>query len=256
MGRISADFNFSNDSLRTPMNRDQIIKEIQRTAATNGGIPLGSRRFTTTTGIRESDWLGKYWARWGDALTEAGLTPNQLQSAYGMTYLLELCVSLTRELGRLPTANDLRLKDRTDPQFPSQKVFERLGTKAELVQLLFEHCRGRRGHEDVTRLCEAYVPRKQRIETAVGPSADTGFVYLLKSGRFYKIGFSNSVGRRAYELGIQLPERAAIVHEILTDDPSGIESYWHNRFSAKRKNGEWFELDAADLTAFKRRKFM
>jgi hypothetical protein len=76
----------------------------------------------------------------------------------------------------------------------------------------------------------------------------------MKSGKFFKIARSNAAGRREYELGIQLPEPLKSVHVIRTDDPVGIETYWHNRFAAKRKNGEWFELEAADVAAFKRRK--
>ena len=79
---------------------------------------------------------------------------------------------------------------------------------------------------------------------------------MVKSGRFCKIGMSNSVGRRLYEIALQLPEKASTVHSIRTDDPVGIEAYWHKRFQAKRKNGEWFNLDASDIAAFKRRKFM
>jgi hypothetical protein len=83
-----------------------------------------------------------------------------------------------------------------------------------------------------------------------------GYVYLIKSGKHHKIGHSNSAGRREYELAIQLPERATTVHTISTDDPLGIEAYWHRRFESKRLNGEWFNLNAADIRAFKRRKFM
>jgi hypothetical protein len=84
----------------------------------------------------------------------------------------------------------------------------------------------------------------------------SGFVYLIRSGRHYKVGRSNSAGRREYELAIQLPEKAQTAHVIRTDDPVGIEAYWHNRFAPKRKNGEWFDLTAADIAAFRRRKFM
>lgn len=239
------------------MNKAHILAEIKRTAAANGGLPRGSRRFETETGIKEADWLGKLWARWGDALQEAGFPPNQLQGAYDRTELLEKYARLAQELGRLPTANDLRLKSRVDAEFPSNKVFERIGPKAELVQQLLEYCRGRDRCEDVICLCEAYIPRTRPTpEEGASQVEEIGFVYLIKSGRFHKIGKSNAVGRRKYELAIQLPERPTTVHVIRTDDPSGIEAYWHKRFELKRKNGEWFELDAGDIAAFKKRKFM
>jgi hypothetical protein len=73
---------------RDRVDREQVLAEIQRCAAKNGGQPLGRGRFEEETGIRESDWLGRYWARWSDAVKEAGFAPNALQGAYSDDELL------------------------------------------------------------------------------------------------------------------------------------------------------------------------
>lgn len=50
------------------MSRDEILDSIRRIAAQNGGDAPGKQRFQRETGIRESDWSGRFWARWSDAV--------------------------------------------------------------------------------------------------------------------------------------------------------------------------------------------
>ena len=111
--------------------------------------------------------------------------------------------------------------------------------------------------QELALLCERHLSSLSPRRPA-SASADYafGFVYLMQSGRFFKIGRSNAAGRRVYELGLRLPEPVRSIHVIPTDDPQGIEAYWHKRFAPKRRNGEWFALDSRDVAAFKRRKFM
>lgn len=240
------------------MDKEHILDEIRRTAKENGGSPLGQARFQQQTGIKQTDWFGRYWARWGDALQEAGFPPNTLQGPYAEELLLERFVQLIRELGRFPGLGDLRLKRHQDPTFPSHNTFSRFGAKRRFVARILEHCRSLGGFDDVVSLLDASTATSvaSRQGQDVPGEIEIGFVYLLKSGRYFKIGKTNAHGRRERELAIQLPEKALSVHVIKTDDPAGIEAYWHTRFAAKRRHGEWFELNAADISAFKRRRFM
>ena len=149
------------------------------------------------------------------------------------------------------------MKRRTTPDFPSAKTFDRFGNKAQVLAKVAEYCRGK-GYGDVIAIYEATTvsPEAVDAEDEKDDSINCGFVYLIKSGRHFKIGRSNAIGRREREIALQLPDKANTVHVIKTDDPPGIEAYWHQRFADRRKNGEWFELSALDVKAFKRRRFM
>lgn len=240
------------------MTKDHILAAIRRTAVENEGRPLGAQRFASETGIRYADWHGKYWARWGDALREAGYAPNKFNAALPEAKLLFRLADLTQELGHFPVAAELRLKARRDSSFPSHNTFSRFGPKRALAARLREFCLSE-GRLEVAALCAPVADTPSAMDAADAVQAsgpDAGSVYLMKSGKFYKIGRTNAVGRREREIALQLPEKVQLVHSIRTDDPAGIEGYWHRRFQDRRKNGEWFQLTQEDVVAFRRRKFM
>src|SRR5579872_5799970 len=62
-----------------PSLRERVLDEIRRMAAENGGRAPGCHRFNRVSGLSHAVWHGQIWARWSDAVREAGLTPNDKQ---------------------------------------------------------------------------------------------------------------------------------------------------------------------------------
>jgi hypothetical protein len=233
--------------------RDQILNEIRRLATANGGQPPGRRLFESETGIPESAWFGVYWPRWGDAVAEAGLTPNKKKQKHDEQFVLIKLVEACRHFGRVPATMELRMYKKIDSEFPNEKaMLAGFHGKANLLRRLGEWARANNNYEDIAAMVVDQLPE---IESEIKGAPKEGLVYLIKSGAHYKIGRSNELERRVKEIRIALPEAASLIHSIRTDDPAGIEAYWHRRFSDRRANGEWFKLSNADISAFKRRKF-
>jgi hypothetical protein len=98
------------------------------------------------------------------------------------------------------------------------------------------------------------------LESSVAPtfskSKKDEWVYLLKGVQgYYKIGRGAELERRVKQESVAMPEKLVLEQSIRTDDPVGIEGYWHRRFADRRANGEWFKLSREDIRAFKRRTF-
>jgi len=231
--------------------RDFIISEIKRLTAENGGTAPGVGTFANSTGITAGKWRGVYWAKWSDALTEAGVAANEWQKKRDSNEVLHKLAELCRSLGKMPTTSEMKLHARSDPSFPNTKtIANHFGGIHDVVTAL----RRLAMSGEYTDLAAVLPPTSTEPEMPRSRNSD-GVVYLLKSGPHYKIGRSDDIERRFREITIALPESVTLIHSIRTDDPSGIEAYWHRRFADRRANGEWFKLSGDEVKAFRKRTF-
>lgn len=234
-------------------SKERIIGTYHRLVKEHGGLLIGERVFMRETGFSHHYWKGGYWRSWSAFQADAGYTPNNPNEKIPDEILLHRFAELAFERNEIPSEADLMLKRKDDPSFPSKAAFRRWGGREPLLAKVTEYCEGK----------ERFAPVLELLTQSVSSSLDhrldsphiKGFMYLLRSGKNYKLGRTNAVGRRLRELAIQLPQKPDTVHVIETDDPEGIELYWHRRFTEKRQGGEWFALSSEDVRAFKKRRF-
>lgn len=74
-----------------------------------------------------------------------------------------------------------------------------------------------------------------------------GFVYLVESAGYHKIGISKNVANRMAGMVTNSPLPFTLVHTITTDDMAWAESQLHQRYAAQRVRGEWFDLCPDDI---------
>ncbi len=236
------------------MSKEYILEKIKEIS--NESTTPGLQKFCKITGIKKYE-INKYWETWSDALIEAGHAPNQFTQAMPQDYIIEQIVDLIREKQKFPTDQTFQVKKYEDSNFPSTvTIRDRIGNKETLVKAVIKFCGAKDNYRDVLDICQKVkVPTPSR-KTKGRKVSVIGYVYLIKFGDFFKLGRSNDIDRRFREIKTKLPEEGELIHVIETDDPEGIEAYWHNRFKEERTRGEWFKLSNDDVKSFKKRKSM
>jgi hypothetical protein len=233
--------------------RESVIAAYNSLVQERGGVPVGAGIFMRETGIPRYCWQGGFWRSWSEFQAEAGHAPNAPAQRIPDDVLFEGFAALALELNAVPTEADLTLKRKRDPSFPGKMAFRRWGGSTALLAAVAAYCEGKEQFAPALALFKQGT--SARLDQRLDRFRIKGFVYLLRSGKFYKLGRTNAAGRRLRELAIQLLQKPDTVHVIETDDPEGIEGYWHRRFEEKRPGGEWFALSAEDVRAFKKRRF-
>lgn len=239
------------------MDRQTIIDEIKRIAAENQGRPPGLEKFQRGSGIASPQWLGVYWENWSEALLEAGFQPNAHAVAFDKNDLLKSLARAVRDLKKYPSGVELMSYARDKQDFPHAAAFQRhFANRAERIMALKNYCEQQDSEfADILPILPNIHGLKSDAQTGASNSINDhhfGYVYLLKFGQDdYKIGASNDPERRFGEI-ITMPEPPLQIHTIKTDDPLGVEAYWHRRFASKQigKNSERFQLSPPDVRAF------
>jgi len=114
----------------------------------------------------------------------------------------------------------------------------------ELVRCYYCHSRFENLRLDDKWCCDSC-----RRDFATKPDR-AGFVYIFGSTDkgYFKIGCGNRpIARMKDYEASKLPFRVEMIHTIPVDDKIKAEAELHRLFRDKRTNGEWFQLDSADL---------
>lgn len=240
------------------MDSQKILGAVKRLAVENGGEPPGERAFYSQSGLTLIHLRRAGFANYGEARERAGFGRGAMQGSYSEDELFEPLARLTRDKGRFPTKGEIDVA-RFATGTPSYSAYSRSTRRGPLRERFVEWCGSRPEFADVAELLQRHAAPPNRSPQAPSRKLVTGFVYLLRygsTGRDFKIGCTDNVDRRESQIDMMSPTDVRRIHVIETDDPSGIERYWHERFASKRiKNKEIFRLTPEDVAAFKRRKY-
>lgn len=242
------------------MNRDQLLAAIKRATEANGAVVPGERAFFAQTRLTRTTLRRAGFPNYGSAVQAAGFKPNELKRAIADDQLFAPLAQLTREIGHFPTPGERAVARYKDATFPGEGALSRRARVEPLPRAVLSWCRARAEFEDVAKILESTAPvRDVRPTASTSVRTVAGYVYLMRygaSGRDFKIGHSDNVQRRQAQIDMVSPSDVRVVHSIETDDPEGIEKYWHQRFADRRvKTKEVFRLTPDDVAAFKRRRY-
>lgn len=85
------------------------------------------------------------------------------------------------------------------------------------------------------------------LSSGASQAANGGHIYVIKSPYGFKIGKTRTLRDRTRLFAVKLPFPIEVVMTGWFSDYSAAERKLHRQFASKRLEGEWFDLNVADL---------
>jgi hypothetical protein len=150
------------------------------------GVLVGAGVFEGEKGISRYYWAGGHWRSWSEFQKYAGHSPNLPTQKIADEIVLERFAELALEQERIPTGSDLVLKRKTDPLFPNPTCFRRWGNRDRLLRQVVDYGAGKEQFAHVLELLRSGI--SSSLDRRLEAFNTNGFVYLIRSGRYYKLG--------------------------------------------------------------------
>ena len=235
------------------LTQEQIISEYKKLKLKLGRVP-NAREFYSETKV--TDYSARV-AFGGNAYSkiqsEAGDEPRKFCTNGRKEYeFFEIYGRVVRELNRIPTVADW-MHRKEKPTLSGYRHKLKINWK-QMPLAFIDWAINKSDWEDVVDICTSYCKeRKLYSENTEVLTTSYGYVYLIKANRKgqYKIGKTGSPAGRKSQLSQLDPHDRRYEHVLETNDPCGLENYWHRRFEDKKVSGEIFKLSKKDLKAFK-----
>jgi len=75
----------------------------------------------------------------------------------------------------------------------------------------------------------------------------SGYVYLIKCQKYYKIGCATNVSNRMNVFTVEMPFKFKLIKKWKADNMYISEKLLHKKYKDKKVNGEWFNLTDNDI---------
>lgn len=120
-----------------------------------------------------------------------------------------------------------------------------------MLKDLFAECFSEYGQAEFGRVIGANKAERSDMNTAYQAQPVKGFVYVIESEYGYKIGKTVNIKSRTQLFSVKLPFPIKLIHYSEFEDYTKAEREFHQHFTAKRLEGEWFDLNGQDIEHIK-----